>query len=980
MLKKRVIKMEYKPIWKLWSIAIVLVMVVNGIAVSAGPVNNASNHLYVNASDSTGVKYMFPTENADNLIYVTKLDEDEPELYMHPASLDFWEMKIGETVSKSFYVENVGGGTLEWDASCNSDWMDVYPSDGYLNDGDSESVEVGIDTAYLENGEYYEGNIYLSSNGGDAEVCVEVKINGNTPIYYRPVASFSYSPANRVINQEITFDTSSSYDPDGYITEYRWDFGDGNSTTGKRDSYPYHSSGIYTVTLTVTEDYSYTDTETCGITVVSALPVHNTDTGKSYFTIQAAIDDPDTVNGHTVTVDSGTYFENVDVTKRLTLKGIDTGGGKPIVDESGMIAITLSADGITLEGFKVTSTSFGTRIEVISNNNTIRNINVSGGINLRNSNNNTISGNNAYHWHDGISLRYSHDNTISGNIASNNHHGIYLYSSCNNIILGNTVSNNEHTGIGIVSYSHNNTITGNTFVNDGLFIRDHYQNTVEDNTVNGKPLVYLEDASDIEVIDAGQVILVNCSNILVENLELSNTHVGVELWATEDCIISNNTISNNNYVGILLDHSSNNTITGNNASNNSDGIYSRDYCYNNTLTCNTISSNYVGINLYSSSNNTLTSNIASNNVYGIILSSSGNNTLTSNTIGNNNYIGIDLGDSSNNKIYLNNFMNNTDNVYSYNSTNIWNSIEKIAYTYNSRHYTNYLGNYWSDYVFEGNDTNGDGIGDTPYSIYGDNDRYPLMVSWEEYFAPPENHFDTGPSEYPYPSISGTHNGTIKLTTNILVHTLFTYPCPETGGHTEYVRIWNSSWAGVEAHGNGYQGDWNNISFNESFILFSCGTYNYSIRTGSYPQVHHIPALQITNGWLNCTEFVDANGKKYNNRIPAIMFFSEVQLTAADNGTEIELKKGQSLLITLEANPTTGYQWDLVEPPEGHILQQVGAILFKPDTILPGASGVQTILFEAVGTGKTALKLVYHRPWETDMAPEELFYLHVVVNG
>jgi len=383
------------------------------------------------------------------------------------------------------------------------------------------------------------------------------------------------------------------------------------------------------------------------------------------------------------------WFGTTDVTKRLTLKGIDTGGGKPIVDESGMIAITLSVDGITLEGFKVTGTSLGTRIEVISNNNTIRNINVSGGINLRNSNNNTISGNNAsggiYHWHDGISLRYSHDNTISGNIASNNHHGIYLYSSCNNIILGNTVSNNERTGIGIVSYSHNNTITGNTFVNDGLFIRDHYQNTVEDNTVNGKPLVYLEDASDIEVIDAGQVILVNCSNILVGNLELSNTHGGVELWETDDCIISNNTISNNNYVGILLDHSSNNTITGNNVSNNNVGIYSTNSCYNNTITCNTICSNNFGIDLYSSSNNTLTSNIASNNVYGIILSSSGNNTLTGNTIGNNEYIGIDLRDSSNNKIYLNNFIDNRE-VFSSESTNLWNSPQKITHTYRGNHF------------------------------------------------------------------------------------------------------------------------------------------------------------------------------------------------------------------------------------------------------------------------------------------------------
>jgi parallel beta-helix repeat protein len=67
---------------------------------------------------------------------------------------------------------------------------------------------------------------------------------------------------------------------------------------------------------------------------------------------------------------------------------------------------------------------------------------------------------------------------------------------------------------------------------------------VEDNTVNGKPLVYLEDVSDCKVEDAGQVILLNCTNITIQNLDLSNTTVGIELWGTVDCTISNSTVSN----------------------------------------------------------------------------------------------------------------------------------------------------------------------------------------------------------------------------------------------------------------------------------------------------------------------------------------------------------------------------------------------------------------------------------------------------
>jgi parallel beta-helix repeat protein len=95
---------------------------------------------------------------------------------------------------------------------------------------------------------------------------------------------------------------------------------------------------------------------------------------------------------------------------------------------------------------------------------------------------------------------------------------------------------------------------------------------VENNTVNDKPLVYLENASDYEVEDAGQVILVNCNNITVENLDLSNTSIGVALLNTGNSIISNNTVRNNSRKGIYLLDSSSNTITCNNVYNNKVGI------------------------------------------------------------------------------------------------------------------------------------------------------------------------------------------------------------------------------------------------------------------------------------------------------------------------------------------------------------------------------------------------------------------------
>jgi len=130
-------------------------------------------------------------------------------------------------------------------------------------------------------------------------------------------------------------------------------------------------------------------------------------------------------------------------------------------------------------------------------------------------------------------------------------------------------------------------------------------------------------------------------------------------------------------------------------------------------------------------------------------------------------------------------------------------------------------------------------------------------------------FDTDSPENPYPSISGVHNGTIKPNKTITVSRLYTYPCAGTGGHSEYIIIWNNSDWNRTASWDGYKGDWHNITFNKTFVLSKNETYNYTIRTGSYPQIHHNRTLIVLNGEITCTKFTDANGKIYYDWIPAI---------------------------------------------------------------------------------------------------------------
>ena len=135
--------------------------------------------------------------------------------------------------------------------------------------------------------------------------------------------------------------------------------------------------------------------------------------------------------------------------------------------------------------------------------------------------------------------------------------------------------------------------------------------------------------------------------------------------------------------------------------------------------------------------------------------------------------------------------------------------------------------------------------------------------------------DTGPGTYP--SISGTHNGTIKPNKTITVSMLYTYPCTGTGGHTKYARIYNDSWS-IETlpwEGEGYEGDWHNLSFTEPFKLYANAEYKFTLITGSYPQIIHNQTYTTLDGFfINCTEFRDANGKIHEDWIPAITLYHQ----------------------------------------------------------------------------------------------------------
>ena len=307
------------------------------------------------------------------------------------------------------------------------------------------------------------------------------------------------------------------------------------------------------------------------------------------------------------------------------------------------------------------------------------------GICLIDSVNNSISGNMITNSRDGIAVKDSSNyNVISENTLTDNGRGIYLFESSNSTLRRNSLIGN---GKPLVVYCYDSVYSHAL----SRFIHD----VDTSNTVDGKPIYYWINEQDKTVpSDAGQVVLVNCTNIKAEKLNLVDGS-GVQLaWTTNSSITkntitngygislyhsSNNIVSENNPCGIDLYFSSNNNIHKNNATNNSRGIYLSGSSHNN-ITENTIINNNAGIYLesiwtiggvsdpdpnavfneyrtYESSHNIISgNNITNNSMQGIRISSS-NNTINDNNLTKNGN-GISLTGGSNNTIIKNSITDN----------------------------------------------------------------------------------------------------------------------------------------------------------------------------------------------------------------------------------------------------------------------------------------------------------------------------------
>jgi parallel beta-helix repeat protein len=337
------------------------------------------------------------------------------------------------------------------------------------------------------------------------------------------------------------------------------------------------------------------------------------------------------------------------------------------------------------------------------------------GIWLDGSSNNTISGNNITNSGYGIYLHSSSNNSISGNNVANNGAGIWFeYLSNNNTLSENNVTTSSLWGIHMVLSRYNvfrdNKISDNSYNFEiaGLNLSEYNHDIDCSNTVDGKPICYMVNQHNREVpANAGFVGIINSTNIVVKNLTIEKNGQGILLAYTNDSVVENVTVTNND-CGIWIQSSHGNIVRGNIAVNN---------CFEGTRL------NSGGLVIWRSKQTNITENIMKNNFYGIYLAESSNNNISLNNITNSVYQGISIRSSSDyNSMHHNNFVDNSCQVNSEGSPNIWD------YDYPSG------GNYWSDYngldLFSGryqNETGSDGIGDTAYTVDAENqDSYPLM--------------------------------------------------------------------------------------------------------------------------------------------------------------------------------------------------------------------------------------------------------------
>jgi parallel beta-helix repeat protein len=318
---------------------------------------------------------------------------------------------------------------------------------------------------------------------------------------------------------------------------YLWT-GPGITPANETDPSPTGLS-VGTYTVTVTDALGAWITQSIDLSIANYW-VKNLTTNEEFCSIQAAIDAPNTLPGHSIAVDPQTFNEHVVINKaNLTLVSSDP-LQKPVINGGGTgVVVTITANNVVFEGFEVTG----------SGSNPAANAGILlQGVTGCSVKNNDVANNSSI----GIALVLSNGNLIEGNtLDDNTYAGIALAGSSNNSLIDNDVLNTQILGVDAWGIVVNGIDTDND-TKDDVFSTG---NTLSGNTVSGNLV--------------GVYFGWECNeNNLDDNTITGNTADGFTAWKSHDHDITNNIITGNGGPGIQLHASQDNDITGNTITGN----------------------------------------------------------------------------------------------------------------------------------------------------------------------------------------------------------------------------------------------------------------------------------------------------------------------------------------------------------------------------------------------------------------------------
>ncbi len=164
----------------------------------------------------------------------------------------------------------------------------------------------------------YTITLTVTDDGGAQATDTHVVSVTPPPSNSPPVASFTRTPSSGEASLNVSFNASGSYDSDGSITSYVWDFGDGGSASGVTASHTYTSSGTYTARLTVSDNHGATGTVTHSVIVQTPTPTPS----QIDVVITALESEIDILN---YTIEEHTLYDKlVGQAKNITTSTIDT--------------------------------------------------------------------------------------------------------------------------------------------------------------------------------------------------------------------------------------------------------------------------------------------------------------------------------------------------------------------------------------------------------------------------------------------------------------------------------------------------------------------------------------------------------------------------------------------------------------------------------------------------------------------------------